>query len=513
MVVNKKSRQQMNEDLHLFLEDSTEPFVNWLHDQVLKKLQKVTVKKKTNKEIGSSIIVKEEKERKKIKIEDQTNTILGTEVITKLDRDREFEELVGDLTLLNENDNKSELKDLVIEEKLQKKKYPVHASDFGNITINLENQDNVSSILVSKPLNNEKKGVPFKYSQIDMSEKINEISTQNLKHTLNVKEILHEKNTLPIKHLKTFHNIDNKYDNNLKSYINKPKITSVISVKTRLGVIPSMKKSESKTITNNDIRSKLNKNHLDIRRNETINQRNNFNQSKSVERRKQRNEDLKIEQNKNDKIHISNNLKIKSNKIGDIKNKGRLSNKSGTVKSRLGINVTHKQDGSSLKSCNSIKISKPKISNVKSRLGVRRRQQISGLSDTVFKLSQMTQYNKSFDEEDNNSEIKSSLKSHIIEVKKHQIEKQSNSIIIGKKEEENDKFEDKDPYKISSKIIVTPRPLKPLQPSLKRATQSLLLRAVAEANQSVVMQKKMDPCLKVCKNKKYKYNSYIIYYI
>ena len=42
MVANKRSRQQMVDDLSLFLGAQTEIFVNWLH-QVLQKLQEVTL--------------------------------------------------------------------------------------------------------------------------------------------------------------------------------------------------------------------------------------------------------------------------------------------------------------------------------------------------------------------------------------------------------------------------------------------------------------------------------------
>ncbi|XP_011496515.1 PREDICTED: zinc finger CCCH domain-containing protein 14 isoform X1 [Ceratosolen solmsi marchali] len=506
MVVNKKSRQQMNEDLHLFLEDSTEPFVNWLHDQVLKKLQKVTVKKKSNKEVGSSVVVKEEKDKKKIKVEDQSKSVLDKEVITKVDRDREFEELVGDLTLLNENDNKIGLKDIVHEDKSQKKKNPLHSTtNYGNIANNVEKKDTVTSTVSAstKPLNNDKKVASFKYPRVDVSEKSNESSIQNLKHSLNPDDISNEKNTQATKRLKLSDDLNNKDENKLKSSINKPKITSVISIKTRLGVIPPAKKSDLDTKPSSDIRSALNKNHLHVGRNETSSQRSSVSQNKIVERRKQRNEDARTEQSKTNKNQFSSNLKTgKSNKIGDLKNKERLSNKWGTVKSRLGI---HKQDEPLLKSCNSIKVSKPRISNVKSRLGVRKRQQNSALSDAVFRPSQKPQNDKNFPEEDDDSVINTSLKSHVIDVKKHQMQKQKQKNIelkkqsdsnVDAKKEELEKIDDEDACKVSSKIIVTPRPLKPLQPSLKRATQSLLLRAVAEANQSVVMQKKLDPCLK-----------------
>jgi len=42
MVANKRSKQQMENDLELFLTDNTSAFTTWLH-QVLNKLQEVTV--------------------------------------------------------------------------------------------------------------------------------------------------------------------------------------------------------------------------------------------------------------------------------------------------------------------------------------------------------------------------------------------------------------------------------------------------------------------------------------
>ena len=42
MVANKRSREQMEEDLQLFLGLNAAEFTNWLH-QVLQKLQEVTV--------------------------------------------------------------------------------------------------------------------------------------------------------------------------------------------------------------------------------------------------------------------------------------------------------------------------------------------------------------------------------------------------------------------------------------------------------------------------------------
>lgn len=42
MVANKRTKQQMNAELNLFLGDQTDLFVTWLHE-VLQKLQEVTL--------------------------------------------------------------------------------------------------------------------------------------------------------------------------------------------------------------------------------------------------------------------------------------------------------------------------------------------------------------------------------------------------------------------------------------------------------------------------------------
>ena len=514
MVVNKKSRQQMNEDLNLFLEESTEPFVNWLHDQVLKKLQKVTVaKKKNNKEIVPTAVVKKEEDRKKPKVEDQSDLISDShsEVISKLERDREFEELVGDLALLNEEDSKLSLKESQDnDDKLQKKKNEIPL--FEDHTDNSEKIDSLESIITPKQSNFEKKLSPFKSSLSEiLTEKINN-SSQSLKRISNViDDNLNEKSVQSTKRSKISIDSDNEDNNRIRSSINKPKITSVVSVKSRLGVISPSKKIELQTKSNNDARSRL-----DVRRNEVTNQRNSQHQSKNIEKRKSRNEDLRSEQIRDEKSHSSNSSKSsKSNRIRDSRDKERLSNKSGTIRSRLGISTTHKQDKVPTKSSSTTKVSKPRMSNVKSRLGVKLQQPNAGVLSIAARLSQIAQSSTNFEEDDDTeSIINTSLRSQIIAVNKSKLKKPKSSSNTLKKqidiseekikdseisEEEsgNKNLEDEDQCKVPSKIIVTPRPLKPLQPSQKRATQSLLLRAVAEANQSVVMQKKTDPCLKV----------------
>ncbi|VVC92353.1 unnamed protein product [Leptidea sinapis] len=67
MVANKRTQEQMEDDLQLFLSDNTELFVNWLH-QVLKKLQEVTiaVPLKTDKDSQEGSVSKDKKSKGKI---------------------------------------------------------------------------------------------------------------------------------------------------------------------------------------------------------------------------------------------------------------------------------------------------------------------------------------------------------------------------------------------------------------------------------------------------------------
>uniref|UniRef100_A0A182SFJ8 Zinc finger CCCH domain-containing protein 14 n=1 Tax=Anopheles maculatus TaxID=74869 RepID=A0A182SFJ8_9DIPT len=71
MVANKRSRQQMVDDLSLFLGAQTEIFVNWLH-QVLQKLQEVTLpastatkSKETTKRKSSEVVDDKKKDKKR----------------------------------------------------------------------------------------------------------------------------------------------------------------------------------------------------------------------------------------------------------------------------------------------------------------------------------------------------------------------------------------------------------------------------------------------------------------
>lgn len=524
MVVNKKSRQQMNEDLNLFLEDSTEPFVNWLHDQVLKKLQKVTVaKKKSSKEIAATAVVKkEEDEQTTVKVEDQAVKSESKTEATQHERDKEFDELVGDLALLNEEDSKTDLKDLepVEDESKEKKKSEIFANSENSNSSSSEKEDSVApSAAVPDLQSNEKEPeTPPQPSQTDVSpEKTSdspEQKPQGLKRTSDVMDDeSSEKNSQSAKRMRLSSDSDNKEDTRVKSSVSKPRITSVVSVKTRLGVASPPKKLDLQAKAIKDIRNALSKNSsLDVRRNEINSQRSSSKERKSVERRK-RNEDSRSEKSRDDKHQSGSSSKYdKSSRIGDSREKERPSGKLGTIKSRLGPSTTHKQDKSPAKSSSSTKVSKPRMSNVKSRLGIRCKDQEP--LDIATRLARIAQSSACLPEKDDDaeSEIMTSLRSHITALKPQRPKKESAEALLRRfseskkddKRESNDEDndeEDDDPCKISSKIIVTPRPLKPLQPSQRRATQSLLLRAVAEANKSVVMKKNIDPCLKVSTNK------------
>ncbi|XP_072376389.1 uncharacterized protein [Diabrotica undecimpunctata] len=64
MVANRRTKAQMNEDLYLFLNEKTSPFVEWLHI-VLKKLKEVTV---TNPEVYKKVAKRKSSEEPDIKI-------------------------------------------------------------------------------------------------------------------------------------------------------------------------------------------------------------------------------------------------------------------------------------------------------------------------------------------------------------------------------------------------------------------------------------------------------------
>merc|ERR1712004_783662 len=64
LVANKKTKDQMKEDLGLFLHQHAEVFTTWLQD-ILNKLQQVTKPSKSTLDASKSKVKKEEKEKKK----------------------------------------------------------------------------------------------------------------------------------------------------------------------------------------------------------------------------------------------------------------------------------------------------------------------------------------------------------------------------------------------------------------------------------------------------------------
>ncbi|KAJ8670624.1 hypothetical protein QAD02_001883 [Eretmocerus hayati] len=521
MVVNKKSRQQMSEDLHLFLEDSTESFVAWLHDQVLKKLQKVTVaKKKTVKDINPSIVVKKEEDEKKFKVEKESDTppLKPPETTSKQDRDREFEELVGDLALLNEDDTKLSSKETIDEGKLFKRKSAGHTSDFESRECSAERKTNFSSDSSESISTKARKKSPSPKSLVSNSSKNqDELSVHDSRKTYldsvasNSKELPSLDEIFEEKKIRSKHAIESRKsenrDNRPKSSTSKPKITSVVSVKSRLGALSPSKKSES--LLKSDDHQNNSKSHLDVRRKDA-DSRSSSHQGKSIDSRK-RTRESRRERSREARSHSGNRARNeKSSKMDHSRDLVGRPNSKKTIKSRLGVISPHKKDELSLAS-SSTKASQPKTSNVKSRLGIK----VKDSDDEVLDLRRLPeldlapQHFENEGEDSADSEFTSSLRSHIIAVKKLKSQKAKRKISKESKRTGSDEDilkeleddEDDDSTKVPSKVIVTPRPLKPLQPFQKRATQSLLLRAVAEANQSVVMRKKVDPCLKERKKK------------
>lgn len=513
MVVNKKSRQQMNEDLNLFLEDSTEPFVDWLHDQVLKKLQKVTVaKKKNNKEIASSVNIKKEEEQSKVKVEDQKDNVPSkSEPGTKQDRDREFEELVGDLALLNEDDHSRGSE--TTEDKLQMRSSE-HLNDTEKTETCIKRTELIPTNEISLQISNLENQSTFsgEIPQSDLSlEKPIEYSPQNPKRASNVLENISNEDNSQTPKRKRLSNYSDSEDDRDKSNMHKPKITSIVSVKTKFGAASPSKKQEPHSKSGSDSRN-TSERCSESRKSESNNTHYSSSQGRSSDRRRSQNEDSRSDRHKSSKSQYSENLKKdRSDKSTDLRDRVRSNDKPSTIKSRLGNNDIHKQDKIPLKPSSCSRISKPRVSSVRSRLGVRNKPLGRGSFNPATNLT-TTHGIQNYVEEDDDTEstVNTSLKSQIIAVPKstsqslqqnrsHSLKKTANKIEESKsKNEANDNGDDDvDQCKIPSKVIVTPRPLKPLEAVQKHATKSLLLKAVAEANKSVVLQKKVDPCLKV----------------
>ena len=504
MVVNKKSRLQMHEDLHLFLEDNTTLFVDWLHDQVLKKLQKVTVaKKKTPRELVPSVIVKQEEERKKRKnatsfLEDQTPAEVAEKLLGKtLKEDKQPEEEIITKTESSQectstSEKCSNESNLEIELNDNSRKAPLSSNDQKGssvkepvVPLDQSSSECNQSIIRSETVEPEKETL----------EKIHE-TVKNHKIDQNVE---HGKRTKKS-------NEDNLSDSSCKkrkSTIVKPKITSVVSIKNRLGIASPRKKFEvhrEKEALDNRHRN------TEVCHFESADQKHNFLRSKNVDTKdnsKSRDTDIKmrgLEKPADIKNRIGSSRDDKSNTNIDVREKIEVIEKPVfNIKDRLGTcsnsrmqkqSTTEVQHSKRERNLPALEKERNNFrgKNVKYRLGPMKKK------SRVSQLNLLTE-----DDEDDQSVINfGPIKSHIVAVQKP-VPENSNRKRLNSNDKQISDAEDEglEGCKIPSKVIVTPRPLKPLQPTQKRATQSLLLRAIAEANQSVVRQKKPDPSLMV----------------
>ncbi|KAF7996463.1 hypothetical protein HCN44_002095 [Aphidius gifuensis] len=492
MVVNKKSRQQMHEDLHLFLDESTTPFVDWLHDQVLKKLQKVSVaKKKSTREFVPTVVVKQEEERKKKK-----NIALTEDLKIKV------EEQTAEKTTI----------------KIGQKEKTVN--DTSGISNNKQQDVNRARTKTPETPNTPK--IP------DSSMNIIEESEKPINtFTAVSKKIIYEEKTperIEKNNEKIETSIDKTIDEDitpekkLKSCVNKPRITSVVSVKTRLGITSPKKKIDNHYKERNERNDTDNNRKIDKpfyepmnRRSNNNNYRNrNFDDDLSIKQRNETSNRQFISTNNRNRIDKKNEKDLDTKIASVSKLRGEISS-GNDIKKRLGIgNKIIKQNESFNDN-----------SNVKNRLGavkrkfqalgrlgsspVKRGRSVNREDDNFYKGEsnfhkehQEQQHEdddieKEDEDDDDDEETKAPVKSHIIAVNKIVSEKTDKRLIKNKEQKFDEEEEEHANKGLASKIIVTPRPLKPLQPVQKRATQSLLLRAVAEANRSVVKQKNPEP--------------------
>lgn len=540
MVVNKKSRQQMHEDLHLFLENNTAPFVEWLHDQVLKKLQKVTIaKKKVSREFVPAVIIKQKEQRKKHKtttsflddhnIKDVTKKLLGKPL--KEDKDVESEPKSE-----FPNENKTECQ--------QEKKNNQEAE---KTLVSLNESENVTTPEQSSSKSNQ----PSKTNKSQESEnlKTNETPEVKIRNEVGHPEI--NTSTDSEKRPRTWNEEENLTDpKKVKSSITKPKITSVVSVKNRLGIISPQKKLSDSHIDKEIPKHKHERiTTLSKDEHEHTDRRNNFSRIRNIEF----NDDSRKNRTREKTNDIKNRLGgFRDNKTSvNQDNREKITEKCGsTIKNRLGTSIINR---TSLPSSSSSSLSssskKQEIQeerridnrhernsfrgkNVKYRLGPMRKifrpndnrnlnsqdNRISNLKDNrnmnlkdrnSFRTSMKSSKNGNFsnmsfddddddvDEDDEGDVNVAPVKSHIVAVQRPSLEKSSRKRLKSSDDVSDDEEEEVTDCKLSSKVIVTPRPLKPLLSTQKRATQSLLLRAVAEANQSVVSQKNPEPSLVV----------------
>ncbi|CAL1682018.1 unnamed protein product [Lasius platythorax] len=599
MVVNKKSRQQMHDDLNLFLEDCTTIFVDWLHDQVLKKLQKVTVaKKKSSREFVPTVVVKQEEERKKRKIsatsflEDQTteqSTVdKSSDKNAKNDKPQSVQKQQAvKPSVSNQNSEQSSNKGT--EKNAKSVQSNKNRTDEVSTHSGGSHQESASSNRpqqsIERDENEPKESAASENSAAKTADQRSSEAPGNksLKRSLETSNSRHdtaEKRDNEVKRSKpseeeekedaaaTATSSPDTVSRKLKSCVNKPKITSVVSVKNRLGIVSPRKKFEVYREKEGNGRSRPLEKRFDKHRYD--NDRGKSRNFEADDRNSRRNRDgesssrhheqanrpndvrSRIESNKNERLN-KNAAESRERILNSGSSKTDLTaarKTTCTVKDRLGIagtnNKAQKQsvksqeatDYSRNNSRNPEQIVGNNNKNIKDRLGPVRIQNFKPVhktrqsrdsedSESMIPMNlgaeeDEEEVEEEDDELDNDDQsLMGPVKSHIVAVNRSasvvRIERKRSKITnevpfnatqhfgYGGAKSQSDKMDrgtssdaddvNMEDTRLSSKVIVTPRPLKPLQPTQKRATQSLLLRAVAEANQSVVTQKNPEPSL------------------
>ncbi|CAD1477683.1 unnamed protein product [Heterotrigona itama] len=552
MVVNKKSRQQMHEDLYLFLENCTTPFVDWLHDQVLKKLQKVTIaKKRSLREFVPTVVVKQEEERKKKKtsttsfLEDQAaNQTVEKSSNKSVKDDKSLHKQTAKTSLFNQKLETTQSKSVEkpvknVGNEVKQDGASNHAVAQQSTTKRTQASDSQNAKEINKEVSTFESSSNNKSRESHTDTKVDDGSSRNLKRSLDTansyKESCLEKKQIEAKRSKVEGDDEGTVEDNakrLKSCVNKPKVTSVVSVKNRLGVVSSRKKFEvHREKINSESRYRQNEKRFEKHR--VDNRSNNFSRGRvfDAEDRMKRNREIQLKHNEPDKVSsiktrlgnskvekATKNLEVREKANSNLKSKS-IEKTTGTIKDRLGIASTNKSP-KQLGNKDSIEFKSKRLEqdrdtlannkNIKNRLGplknnfkpasvkcgfnssIRRSQ--SSEDDDYLNLGA----EEELDDETQSVGTVGPIKSHIIAVNKPapaKTDRKRTKSLEKNNKECSDADEEVEETKIPSKVIVTPRPLKPLQPTQKRATQSLLLRAVAEANQSVVTQKNPEPSL------------------
>ncbi|XP_076299815.1 nuclear polyadenosine RNA-binding 2 isoform X1 [Lasioglossum baleicum] len=551
MVVNKKSRQQMHDDLYLFLENCTTPFVDWLHDQVLKKLQKVTVaKRKSLREFVPTVVVKQEEERKKKKTSTSTTSFLEDQGINQA-LDKSSNKGTKDDKLLHKQTAKPSVSSQkldagqakVADKSVKSTNHDVK-SDVGveqneqTALKKVQSNDSQTGNVNKEPVVSETSSSRLAESRVEP--KADTSSSRTLKRPLDTASNHREnaeKKQNDAKRSKIEDDEESITEDNarkLKSCVNKPKITSVVSVKNRLGIVSPRKKFEvHRDKTDNEGRYRQNEKRLEKHRFDGVRSNINFQRGRNFEadERAKRTREAESKHNDSDKVSSDVKTRLGNSKVDKLTKSIELRDKvnsavkskpigkpAGTIKDRLGIariDRSQKQLGikdpvefkSKLLEQDRDTLSNNK--NIKTRLGPLksnfRPMGVKGGFNSTNRRSQSSEdedylnlgAEEELDDDDQSAGNSGPIKSHIIAVNKLTPAKTERKRLklSEKTSKESSDAEDVEDTKIPSKVIVTPRPLKPLQPAQKRATQSLLLRAVAEANQSVVTQKNPEPSL------------------